>query len=194
MTVRITPIENPKSPLMKLAYWLTKRRLGKVISPLKTLYVRMPLSFSMWVNKITGLEQQLAIPEELVLLVKIHVAQLNGCGFCIDIGKALAIEKFEDQEKFLQVGGFEESPLYSEKEKLALRFATELTLRKRVTDQTYSLCQEIFSDEELISIAWATSVENYYNLMNGAFRLESDGLCSLPKANKPAQAVSELHP
>lgn len=194
MSVRLTPIENPKKPLMKLAYWITKRKIGKVITPLKTVYARLPIDFALWSNKIKSLEKQLAIPEELALLIKIQVAQLNGCHFCIDIGKAQAIGKFNKQERFFQVGRFEESALFSQKEKLALRFATELTLQKRVTDQTYSLCQQTFSEEELIGIAWAVGVEHYYNMVNLAFGIASDGLCTLPEPTRRSQPLNAAQP
>jgi alkylhydroperoxidase family enzyme len=180
MTARLSPIENPKRPLMKLAYWFTKKMFGKVISPLKLIYARLPFSFLNWSRKIQSLEKQLAIPPDLALLIKIHVAQLNGCGFCIDIGKAQAMGRFNRQERFFNVSSFEESPLFSGEEQLALRFATELTLHKLVSDETYSSCQEHFSDKALISIAWVVAVEHYYNVLNGAFAIESDGLCTLP--------------
>ncbi|WP_225000155.1 carboxymuconolactone decarboxylase family protein [Cesiribacter sp. SM1] len=181
MTARLSPIENPESPLMKLAYWFTKKMFGKVISPLKLIHARLPFSFLNWSRKIQSLEKQLAIPPDLALLVKIHVAQLNGCGFCIDIAKAQAIGKFDRQERFFSVNSFEESPLFSRQEQLALRFATELTRHKQVSDETYGRCQEHFSDKALISIAWVVAVEHYYNILNGAFAIESDGLCTLPE-------------
>ena len=193
MAARLTPIEKPHKPLMKLAYWFTKRMYGKVISPLKVVYARLPFGFLNWSRKISSLEKQLAIPQDLALLIKIHVAQLNSCGFCIDIGKSLATGKFERQERFFQVSNFEASTLFSQKEKRALRFATELTLQKQVTDQTFSLCREVFSDEALIGIAWSVSAEHYYNLMNLAFRVESDGLCALQAPLHSSRTVAEQH-
>ncbi len=194
MSERLTPIENPKQPLMKLAYWMCKRMFGKVISPMKKVYVRMPFSFLNWSRKINTLEKQLALPQDLVLLIKIHVAQLNSCHFCIDIGKAKSIGKFERQERFFKVAEFEVSELFSERERLALRFATELTVRKRVSTETYALCQQVFSEEELIGIAWTVAVEHYYNIVNVAFEIESDGLCVLPENFSASKSLaSQMH-
>ncbi|AHM61337.1 hypothetical protein D770_15415 [Flammeovirgaceae bacterium 311] len=176
---------------MKLAYWFTRRMFGKVISPLKMIYVRLPFGFLSWSRKINELTKQLALPQDLVLLIKIHVAQLNGCGFCIDIGKAQAIEKFDRQERFWQLSNFETSDLFSETEKLALRFAHELTLRKKVRDETYALCQKVFAEEALIGIAWVVAVEHYYNILNGAFNIESDGLCAMRQPLNKKQMVAE---
>ncbi|MEQ8685029.1 MAG: hypothetical protein RIE86_07050, partial [Imperialibacter sp.] len=40
------------------------------------------------------------------------------------------MQRFKDQEKFFTVNDFEVSPLFSDKERVALRFATEMTLHK----------------------------------------------------------------
>ena len=40
--MRLEPIEKPKGLLMRLAFWMTRRQLGKVITPMKVMYPRMP--------------------------------------------------------------------------------------------------------------------------------------------------------
>jgi len=179
---RLTPIENPSNPLMKLAYWLTQRRVGKVISPLKILYARLPFSFAKWIGDIQGLEKKLPLSEELRILIRVYVAQLNTCHFCIDIAQAKAIRQYPDQEKFFEVQNFEASSQFKEAERVALRFAKELTLDKEVTDTTYQQAQQHFSETQLIGIAWLVSSEHIYNMMNSAFEIESDGLCKKPTA------------
>lgn len=174
---RLTPIENPSNPLLKLAYWLTQRRIGKVISPLKILYARLPFSFAKWIGDIQGLEKKLPLAEELKILIRIYVAQLNTCHFCIDIAQANAIRQYPDQEKFFEVQNFETYPQFSDAERVALRFAKELTLNKKVTDATYQQAQQHFSETQLIGISWLVGSEHIYNMMNSAFEIESDGLC-----------------
>ena len=39
--MRLEPIEKPKGLLMRVAYWMTRRQLGKVMTPMKVLYPRM---------------------------------------------------------------------------------------------------------------------------------------------------------
>lgn len=186
MSERLKAIENPSGFLMKLGYKIVKRRYGKVITPLKKIYARLPLGFALWSQKMPALERKLPISSELRLLIRTHVAQLNTCNFCIDISKAFAMKKFKDQEKFFQVSDFETSPFFSEKERLALRFATELTRNHHVSDKTYAACKRVFSDEELIGVAWVVTSEHVYNLMNVAFGIESDGLCRLPEKESVA--------
>lgn len=165
---------------MKLAYWFSRRQLGKVITPLKTMYVRLPLAFTRWIGSIQSLEKKLPLPEELRVLLRIYVAQINTCHFCIDIGQAHAIRSFTNPERFNEVRDFETSPQFSETERVALRFARELTTCKKVPDDLYRAARRHFSEEQVIGIAWMVSSEHVYNLMNLAFEIESDGLCKMP--------------
>lgn len=38
--MRLEPIEKPKGLLMRAAYWMTRRQLGKVMTPMKVVYPR----------------------------------------------------------------------------------------------------------------------------------------------------------
>jgi alkylhydroperoxidase family enzyme len=184
METRLTPVESPTFP-MKLAYLFSKIKFGKVLSPLKVAYVRLPLAFSLFSNKISQLERKLQLKRELTLLIRHHVAQINTCSFCMDIGIAMAIKDNQEPEKFYHLNEFMSSPLYSEAEKIALLYAQELTVEKKISDTTFAMAQRYFSARELVEIAWIVSTEHYYNLMNLAFDIHSDNLCQISK--RPAE-------
>jgi alkylhydroperoxidase family enzyme len=179
MQVRLKPIESP-SFIMKLAYQFSKIKFGKVLGPLKVAYVRLPLSFSLFSNKISRLEKQLKLNRELALLIRHHVAQINTCSFCMDIGIALAIKDNHQTEKFHHLEEFMTSSLYTVPERTALLFAQELTVEKKVSDITFANARQYYSERELVEIAWLVSTEHYYNLMNLAFDIHSDNLCQVP--------------
>ena len=194
MKPKIAPIERPSGLMMKLVYWLTRKKFGKVMTPVKVIFARLPMSFGSYVQKLDKLEQQYELPKDLAVLVRTHVAQLNTCAFCIDIGKLEVINHYSDQqEKFFSVADFRTSSLFNAREKAALQFAEELTLNKRISDKTFDRAKELFSERELIEIAWAVTREHIYNLMNLAFDIESDGFCQIPekaKSEKGHKAVS----
>jgi alkylhydroperoxidase family enzyme len=151
------------------------------MTPLKVISARLPLSFGLFVNKLEKLEQKYQLSKSIAVLVRTHVAQLNTCEFCIDIGKLEAIKRFPDQqEKFFNVSSYKTSPLFTAGERAALLFAEELTLHKTISDETFAAAQKHFSERELVEIAWAVTREHVYNLMNRAFDIESDGLCQIP--------------
>jgi alkylhydroperoxidase family enzyme len=191
MQIRLKPIERP-SFVMKLAYLFSKIKFGKVLSPLKIVYVRLPLSFSLFSNKISQLERKMKIKREMALLIRHYVAQINTCSFCMDIGIALAINDNKESEKFYHLDEFTTSSLYSEADKAALLFAGELTTEKKISDATFARAKQYFSDRELIEIAWLVSTEHYYNLMNIAFDIHSDNLCQVGKRSIKEKAVATV--
>lgn len=180
MQERLQAIERPRGLMMKLAYAYSRRQFGKVLTPLKLAWSRMPLAFSLWQSKIHKLEKQLKIDPQLALMLRIKVAQLNTCTFCMDIGKAFAVKSFGSQRKFYELENFEGSDLYTDKEKAALRFATELTVHHKIPDSVYNAAAGHFTQRELVEITWVVGSEHVYNITNIAFNIESDNLCAVP--------------
>lgn len=172
---RIAPIENPDSLKLKLAYWYTKKKMGKVITPLKVVQARMPDTLSLS-HKLMSIEQGLSLSKELVFYIKSYVATLNGCSFCIDIAKAAA-ENDVEIEKYEQLLNYDAPEVFSKAEKAALRYVEEATQEKEVTDQVYNNLQQYYTDEEIVEITWLNAMENYYNLINRPLQIGSDNLC-----------------
>jgi alkylhydroperoxidase family enzyme len=169
--------------------------IGKVMTPLKVISARLPVSFGLYVQKLEKLEQQYILPKYIAVLVRTHVAQLNTCGFCIDMGKMEAIKRFpEKKDKFFNVSAFKDSPLFTAPERAALQFADELTIHKTISDETFAEAQKHFSERELVEIAWAVTREHIYNLMNRAFDIESDGFCQIPEpaANRDKHKLATI--
>ena len=182
MKTKLAPIERPSGFMMKFVYWLSRKQFGKVMTPLKVIFARLPVSFGMFVQKLEKLEQKYELPKYIAVLIRTHVAQLNACAFCIDIGKLEVIKHFTDQqEKFFNVSSYKTSNLFTQREKAALLFAEELTLYKKISHETFAGAQIHFNERELVEIAWAVTREHIYNLMNLAFDIESDGLCQIPE-------------
>jgi alkylhydroperoxidase family enzyme len=86
MDTYLAPIEKPAGPLTKLLYFVSRRMFGKVLTPLKVVYARLPPSFTWFSFKIGKLDKQLKLPAETRMLVRERVARINVCLFCINIG------------------------------------------------------------------------------------------------------------
>jgi alkylhydroperoxidase family enzyme len=178
METKLNPIQHPPV-LIRLAYYFLRVKFGKVLTPLKVAYARLPLAFSLFSNKISSLNRKLRLPYEQALLIRHHVAQLNQCSFCMDIGIAMAIEGKAYSEKFYHLDEYASHPLYTDADRIALRFAEELTRSKHVSNETFAQARQVFSERELVEIAWLVATEHYYNVMNLAFDIHSDNLCQL---------------
>ncbi len=175
---RLTPIEDPDSIKLKLAYWFTRRKVGKVITPLKVLYARFPQALGLS-KELMDLDQFFTISSRLKHLIKVYVATLNGCAFCIDIGKASAQNEDMDSSIFDDLMRFDESDSFTAAEKSALTYVDEATRNKHVSDSTFNHLEKHFNEEEIVQITLINAIENYYNLMNAPMNISSDELCEL---------------
>src|SRR5688500_18676354 len=122
----LTPIEKPQGLLGRLIYFYSKKKFGKVMTPIKVVATRMPLGFSTFSGKINQLDQKLTLPPETVMLVRQKVAVINVCLFCIDIGRSKTIAASMNQAKFDTLADYQTSSVFSEKEKVLLDFVARL--------------------------------------------------------------------
>ena len=127
----LAPIEKPAGFFKKLAYAASRRQFGKVLTPLKITFARLPIGFGLFGAKIAKLDKKLTLPPETVLLIRERVARLNVCLFCIDIGRAMAIKQSMNEAKFDALEDYRTSPLFSDAERAALDYVTELTEHKQ---------------------------------------------------------------
>jgi AhpD family alkylhydroperoxidase len=98
-------------------------------------------------------------------LIKLRASQINGCAFCLQMHTDQALRHGETPERMMALDAWEESPLYTDKERAALRWTEELTL---IADTGASLdafeeLKEHFSDEE---IGWLISAAVQINSWN----------------------------
>lgn len=178
--MRLAPIEKPSSPTMKLAYWLSRREFGTVPGPLKVVYSRVSPGLARLQYRIGQAEQkELSLDPGIVLLVHALTSKINGCGFCVDIARAKAVQQHVGLEKFGALADHRTSPLFDDRERAALAYAEEVTRRRRVSDATWQELAKHWSEREIVEITWVNALSNFYNLMNVPLELEEDGLCAL---------------
>jgi alkylhydroperoxidase family enzyme len=180
----LPPIEKPKGLTMKLAYYFTRRQFGKVLTPLKVHSARLPAAFGMFYSKIGQLDKKLSLPTETALLIREHVAHLNVCLFCIDIGRSFVIRQAMNQAKFDALDQYQTSPLFNAAERAALDYVTALTRDKKVDPGTFARLAAHFSGREICEIVWLVATEHVYNLTNIGLNIHSDMLCDTARKNK----------
>jgi alkylhydroperoxidase family enzyme len=175
----LPPIEHPRGAMLKLVYAMSRRQFGKVMTPLKVFVARMPLAFGMFLGKIAKLDKKLKLPPETAMLVRERVARINVCEFCIDIGRFFTIKSKMNQAKFDAMEEYAASPLFSEAERAALDYVTELTRKKCVEPETFERLARHFSDRAICEIVWLVASEHFYNITNIGLNIHSDMLCDI---------------
>ncbi|WPB75324.1 carboxymuconolactone decarboxylase family protein [Archangium violaceum] len=112
------------------------------------------------------------LEKSLLELVKIRASQINGCAFCIHMHTRDARAHGEPEERIYLLNGWRESPLYTERERAALRWTEALTLvsQTHAPDADYEALQAHFSKEEVVKLTLAITTINAWNRIAIGFR------------------------
>jgi alkylhydroperoxidase family enzyme len=179
MDIFLPPIEKPRGPIMKLVYAMTRRQFGKVLTPVKVFSARLPLGFALFTSKISKLDKKLLLPAETALLIREHVAHINVCLFCMDIGRWAAVQGSMSEKKFDALEQYSTSPLFTGAERAALDYVTELTRDKKVNPDTFARLTGYYSERQICEIVWLVASEHVYNITNIGLNIHSDMLCAI---------------
>ena len=174
-------IEKPQGLTTKLAYYFTRRQFGKVLTPLKVWGARLPSAFGLFSTRIGKLDKKLLLPWETALLIRIQVARINVCLFCMDIGRAFAIKASMNEAKFDALEQYSTSPLFSDAERAALDYVTKLTKEKKVDPDTFGRMSRYYSEREICEIVWLVASEHLYNMTNIGLNIHSDMICDISR-------------
>ena len=175
----LPPVEKPKTLLMKLVYYFMRRQFGKVMSPLTVHSARLPNAFGLFYTKVSRLDKKMVLPEETALLIRHQVARINVCLFCMDANRYYMIQKSMNTAKFDAIEDYRTSPLFSDAERAALDYVTELTKNKRGDPDLFACMAKYYSEREICEIVWLVASEHLYNMTNIGLNIHSDMLCDI---------------
>ena len=188
----LPPIERPQGLLMKVAYYFTRRQFGKVLTPLKVYGARMPAAFGRFYGKISQLDKKLLLPRETVMLIREQVSRTNVCLFCMDIGRAFTIKESMNEARFDALDEYRTSPLFTDAERAALDYVTELTKDKKVNPDTFARMSRHYSERAICEVVWLVASEHVYNMTNIGLNIHSDMLCDITRRKNVAEGVGNL--
>jgi alkylhydroperoxidase family enzyme len=180
----LAPVENPRGLMLKLAYFFSRRQFGKVLTPLKVFSARLPSAFGLFYAKVGKLDGKLTLPRETVLLIREQVARTNVCQFCMDIGRSFIIKASMNEAKFDALEQYRTSPLFTDADRAALDYATELTKDKKVNPEVFAHMAGYYSERAICEIVWLVASEHLYNMTNIGLNIHSDMLCNIGRNRK----------
>ncbi len=180
MATYLAPVERPKGLLMKTVYFFIRRQFGKVATPFAVFCARMPFAFTSFYGKVSRLDRKLQLAPQTQVLVRERVSSLNVCHFCMDIGRWYVMRKSPaDLARLDALDEYRTSPLFTDAERAALDYATELTTEKAVRPETFERLRGHYGEREICDIVWLVASEHLYNIGNIGLNIGSDGLCEL---------------
>ena len=184
METFLAPIEKPDGLIMKMVYYFTRRQFGKILTPLSVFSARLPSSFGWFYGKVSQLDKKLTLPKETIFLIRQQVARVNICLFCIDISRYAAIQESLNPDKFDALENYQTNPLFTEADRAALDYVTELTKDKKVNPATFARMARFYSERQICEIVWLAASEHIYNITNIGLNIHSDMLCSVNGGSK----------
>lgn len=181
MDTFLSPIEKPRDPVMRMAYAMTRRQFGKVLTPVKVFCARLPVGFGVFYSKMSKLDKKLQLAPEMIILIRERVARFNVCHFCVDIGRSFAIKASMNEARFDAPGDYRTSPLFTETERAALDYVTELTHDRKVNPETFERMAKHYSERAICEIVWLVESEHFYNTTNIGLNIHSDMLSDIAR-------------
>ncbi|MFD2105980.1 carboxymuconolactone decarboxylase family protein [Tabrizicola soli] len=111
------------------------------------------------------------LEKSLLHLIKLRASQINGCSYCVDMHAHEALEDGDSLQRVLLVAAWRESPLFTERERVAFAWTEALTrvADGGVPDALYAAALAQFSESELVKLTVAVSIINTWNRLSVAF-------------------------
>jgi len=96
----------------------------------------------------------------------------------VDIGSAVGRKQGVTEAQLLGLNNFENSPVFTDLEKLVLRYAAAMTQTPvEVSDEVFDGLRSHFNSQQLVELTSAIAWENYRARYDHAFGIEAAGFC-----------------
>jgi alkylhydroperoxidase family enzyme len=185
MATYLPPVDRPKGLMKKVMYRIMNRMFGLVPTGTKVFTARMPTAFMNFYGKTYRLDKKLTLSRDAMFIVRHRVASINMCTACMDIGRYYGLKQSEATLARLDaVADYATSPLFTEAERVALDYATELTTTKSVSADAFARLARHYSEREICDIVWLVASEHLANMTNIGLGVGSDGLCEISRQRR----------
>jgi AhpD family alkylhydroperoxidase len=179
-----TPVEHKFPWYVKIFFWNQKRKYGDILEPAR-LWGRTPRVFAGLAALYGALDRKSSpLEPPLRTLITVRVSQINWCSFCVDINSATAIKRHVSKEKLADLASFEQSDLFTEKEKAALAYAEAVTFSDQNTTQShFDRLRLQFDDDGIIELSALIAFQNLSSKFNASLAVAPQGFCNMASQN-----------
>lgn len=127
------------------------------------------------IKAVLGLQDyvnQSGLEHSLIELVKMRASQINSCAYCLHMHATDAVKAGESPARLFLLDAWEESELYTPRERAALRWTDVLTRLSdgAPEDEDFAELREHFSERECVDLSLAIGAINVWNRINAGFR------------------------
>jgi AhpD family alkylhydroperoxidase len=199
----IPPAERGAGVRARMVFWFTRRTLGRLagqparpdrmVEPLR-VYAHLPRVLRGYAK----LEQATAGTHRLDrrhhALAELKAATLMRCAYCIDLGSEVARRWGITEQELLGLTQYETSPLFSELDRLVLRYAEGMSLTPvDVPADLVERLREHLDDAQIVELTHFVALENLRGRFNLALGIEpagfsQDRICARPTPQPERQS------
>jgi AhpD family alkylhydroperoxidase len=185
---RIPPVPADQAgPLGRLAYAYARRRFGAVPEPFAVTRWHPRLFNASAVAELAFQRAHRVLPESVRDLAVYRVATTVGCSWCVDFGTMLQRHKGLDIDRLRRIDDYPTSPLFTEDERLALRYADAISAQPMtVTDELVAELDARFGHAGLVELTHAIALEQQRARFNHALGIVDQGFTSGEACRVPA--------
>lgn len=124
---------------------------------------------------VEGYIAKCGLEKSLLNLIRLRSSQLNHCAFCMDMHIDEAVAAGESHTRLNLVSVWRETPLFNEREQVALAWTESVTLISETggpSDELYDRARKAFTEDELFNLHLAIVSINGWNRFAITFRMQ----------------------
>ncbi len=176
--------ENSQLPILtRIILFFQRKKFGFDLNPTKAwgMVPRLMLGMNFFFKLITSKNSKIDVG--LRTLISVRISQINNCEFCIDMNSHLFFESKGETEKINQLKTWQESNVYSLKEKVALEYAETITITgRKVSQELQATLLEHFKGDEIVELTAIIAYQNLSSKFNSALDIKPNGFCEIDKS------------
>lgn len=122
------------------------------------------------------LAEETNIDKTTAELIKIRASQINGCAYCLNMHTIDALKLGETKQRIFLLNAWQDTNLFTEKEKVVLELTERLTLVSDhlIDDDLYLRLSKFYNDVDFANLVLFISQINTWNRINIAVNNDID--------------------
>jgi len=135
-------------------------------------YADLPKGMFEHLRKIEDFIENSTISAHLLELVRLRLAQKNGCAYCVDMHHKKLKHLQESDLRLSSLCVWQDTPYFSDQEQVVLHYAEQLTQLKSgpLENELFDRLKKYFNKEEICYLSLAICQTNTWNRLMKAFQ------------------------
>ena len=162
----LSPLKREDVPELEDTFRITEEYLGFSANDVLTM-ARLPAATKAYIEFAIAVIQEATIDPQLIQLITLIASAVSGCRYCTAHSANNCNDAGVDAQKISAVWEYQTSPLFSEKERVALDFAFKAAQSPSTLEQSdYDHAKQFFNETELTEIILVVCQMGFFNRWN----------------------------